>query len=321
MIYNVDIIKNDAMGRIVRDIELNLIVIFDCIMTEGSMTKAAQRLSMTQSAVSNAVARMRIVWQDPLFVRVGRGIKPSEKAQMLWRDINAPLAGLRAAMLPERFDPARSVHRFRLAVTDYISNAMWPALRRHIEDSAPGISIYAVPYTSKDVAQQLSANECDACFTGLLIAGDDIRTETLFTEKWVCAMRRAHPLAGSSLSMKNFLDAKHLLVSLSGNPAGPIDAALLRLEARRNVVMTLNNFGGVPSLLNASDLLCVVPEGVITTHAQRDTIHLATLPFELPDYRCQLAWHVRADRDPAQHWMRDLLTSTCAAIWGDQAAH
>lgn len=296
--------------------ELNLVAIFDTIMTEGSMTKAAARLALTQSAVSNAVARMRLVWKDPLFIRDGRGIKPSAKAQAMWLEIQGPLAAIRASTAPEQFDPSTSSQKFRLAVTDYLSNALWPSLRQHLEAQAPGVSLYAVPYTSQGAHRQLAENEIDLSIGALAPMGADIRLENLFSEEWVCAMRPDHPLARGPLALQDFLAAEHLLVSLSGNPVGAIDAALGAIGARRRVAVTLNNFGGVPSLLLASNLVCVLPAGVIRTHALQGGIHTSAVPFAIPPFQCRIAWHARHERDAGHRWMRALVTQMCAAIWG-----
>lgn len=301
-----------------KDVDLHLISIFDAVMTEGSVTKAAERLAMTQSAVSNAIARMRVVWEDPLFTRSGRGIKPSAKAQALWREIQDPLVQIRTAVSPVKFDPAISTRAFRVAVTDYLSGALWPLLRRHIEKYAPGVRILAVPYTSQETGRQLRNNDVDICMGGLQPMGGDIRLQRLFIENWICAMRSKHPLANAGLTEEDFLNADHLLVSLSGSPVGFADTALERLGKRRRVAMTLNNFSGVPSLLLASDLISVLPAGVVRTHALGKQIHSCEVPIELPPFECQMAWHTRNDRDPAHRWMRALITQTCDRIWNAQ---
>jgi DNA-binding transcriptional LysR family regulator len=302
-------------GRIMKDLDLHLISIFDAVMTEGSVTKAADRLALTQSAVSNAIARMRVLWDDPLFTRNGRGIKPSAKAQELWRDIQEPLAAIRMAALPMRFDATTSTRAFRVAVTDYLSGSLWPSLRRHIEQHAPGIRILAVPYTSQETSARLRDNEIDICIGGLQHMGDEFKLQRLFIEGWVCAMRRDHPLAQSPLTEEKFLEAEHLLVSLSGDPVGIADAALERAEKRRRVAMTLNNFSGAPSLLLASSLIAVLPAGVVLTHPLKDLIYSCDVPLAIAPFDCQMAWHKRYDRDSAHRWMRALIVQTCDQIW------
>ena len=287
-------------------------------MTEGSVTKAADRLALTQSAVSNAIARMRLVWNDPLFTRSGRGIKPSARAQALWREIQEPLAAIRMAAAPAQFDTTTSTRVFRLAVTDYVSGALWPLLRQHIEAHAPGVRIHAVPYTSQGTDAQLRDNEIDICIGALPPMGADIRPQRLFSENWVCAMRRGHPLSNAPLTEEGFLGADHLLVSLSGSPVGVADAALDRVGQRRRVAMTLNNFWGIPSLLLASNLISVLPEGVIRTHPLRDEIYSCDVPLEISQFDCLIAWHTRNEREQGHRWMRALVIKTCGRIWGTE---
>jgi len=301
----------------VKHAELNLVAIFDTIMTEGSMTKAADRLALTQSAVSNAVSRMRLIWKDPLFIRDGRGIKPSAKAQAMWLEIQGPLAAIRASTAPASFDPSTSTQKFRLALTDYLSNALWPALRQHIEAYAPGVSLYAVPYTSQGTHRQLAENEIDMSFGALQYMGPEIHMSDVFSEGWVCAMRPDHPLSRGTLALDDFLAADHLLVSLSGNPVGAIDGELERLGMRRKVAMTLNNFAGVPSLLMSSNLISVLPAGVIQTHALKAEVHTTALPLDVPPFLCKVAWHARNDRDAGHRWMRALVLKICEEIWNN----
>ena len=310
---------NEARAK-VKEIDLHLISIFDAIMTEGSVTKAADRLAMTQSAVSNAIARMRIVWQDPLFARAGRGIQPTAKAQALWREIREPLAEIRVAASPEPFDAATSTRAFRIAVTDYLSNAVWPLLLKHIEAHAPGIRIHAVPYTSQDTSSRLRSNDIDMCIGGVQPLGDEIRLQRLFAERWVCAMRLDHPLANMTITEADYLQADHLLVSLSGDPVGVADAVLERMGKRRRVAATLNNFAGVPSLLLASSLICTLPAGVVHTHTLRKRIYVCDVPIKITPFECQMAWHTRNERDPAHRWLRALVVQLCARIWKDKAA-
>ncbi|WP_275426836.1 LysR family transcriptional regulator [Paraburkholderia sp. C35] len=298
-----------------KDLDLHLVSIFDAVMTEGSVTKAAERLAMTQSAVSNAIARMRVVWEDPLFTRSGRGIKATARAQELWRDIQAPLAAIRVAASPTRFDAATSTRAFRVAVTDYVSGALWPLLRQYIETHAKGIRILAVPYTSQATASQLRDSNIDLCIGGLQHMGDEFRLQRLFVENWVCAMRSDHPLANAPLSGDDFLEAEHLLVSLSGDPVGFADVSLERMGKRRRVAMTLNNFAGAPSLLLASDLIAVLPAGVVQTHTLRESIYACDVPFAIPPFDCQMAWHTRHERDLAHRWMRARISEACGRIW------
>ncbi|CDG84493.1 LysR family transcriptional regulator [Janthinobacterium agaricidamnosum] len=298
-----------------RDIDLHLLNIFDAIMSEGSMTRAAQRLALSQPAVSNAVVRMRQLWNDPLFIKDGRGIKPTPKALELWAGIGAPLTAIRAAGLPAPFDPASAQRRFRLSVNDFITYPVWPRLRRVLEAQAPGIDILAVPWHIHDTRQILVDNEVDLAMSGAAVPGAEIRQQAMFDAHYICAMREDHPLAGTALGMADFLAADHLLVSLSGNPVGLIDDLLEQRGVRRRVAMTINNFYGLVDLLLVSDLICVMSDNFFRHHPLSQHIHRAAIPFEVPSNNISLAWHRRHESDAGHRWLRELLIPMCRELF------
>ncbi|GGP27150.1 LysR family transcriptional regulator [Silvimonas amylolytica] len=297
-----------------RDVDLNLLSIFDAIMTEGSVTKAAQQLAMTQSAVSNAVARMRVVWKDPLFIKEGRGIRPTPRASAIWRDIGLPLATIRETINPAPFDPATTARRFRIAATDHMTYPLWPPLRNLLEARAPGIDILAVPIRVNGLKDQFDENEIDLAVGVKALPGGELRQQWMFDTGFVCAMRRNHPLANRPLSLENFLSADHLLVSLSGDPVGFVDELLLQKGMRRRVAMTVNNFYGVIDLLTACNLIAVVPESVVLTHPRRAEIHATPLPFEMPQSHAHMVWHNRCERDPGHQWLRQTIMDICMRV-------
>lgn len=301
-----------------RDVDLNLLTIFDTIMTEGSVTKASERLAMTQSAVSNAVARMRVEWKDPLFVKDGRGIRPSPRASAIWREISEPLAAIRQVINPPEFDPATTARRFRLAVTDYVTYPMWPLLRNLLEVRGPAIDILAVPWKVHNTREQLLDNEIDLALGVMSLPGDEFKQCWAFDAPYVCAMRRSHPLASRPLTLDRFLCADHLLVSLSGDPIGKVDDLLAQQGLKRRVAMTVNNFYGLPDLLVASNLICVVSESVLRNHPLREQIYTTAPPIHVPTSSCNMAWHIRHDRDPGHRWLRGVLSELCLSIWGPQ---
>lgn len=297
-----------------RDVDLNLLSIFDTIMTEGSVTKAAQQLAMTQSAVSNAVARMRLVWKDPLFIKEGRGIRPTPKASAIWRDIGLPLATIRETVNPAPFDPATTARRFRLATTDFITYPLWPPLRNLLDARAPGIDILAVPPKVTAIREQLADNEIDLAVGMKTPLGEEIKSKWMFDISFVCAMRRSHPLAARPLTLDSYLMADHLLVSLSGDPVGVVDELLLQRNLRRRVAMTVNSFYGVVDLLASSNLISVVPESVVRTHPRRAEIHAVPVPFEMPIFQSHMVWHTRYDRDPGHIWLRETIIDLCMRL-------
>ncbi len=298
-----------------RNIDLNLLTIFDAVMTESSISGAAERLSMTQPAVSNAVARMRQIWNDPLFVKDGRGIKPTTFALNLWEQTSGPLVQIRDAVNPREFNPTTARRRFRVACADIMVDLVWLPMRHLIEREAPNIDLHAVPYSRLNAYSILPNAEADLVI-GVLddMRGSD-RKELLFNGEYLCAMRRDHPLAGKKLTLEQYLKADHLLVTLSGDPEGFVDTALSQMGKSRRVAMTVNHFAAVPALLLGSDLIAVVANTVVAKEALAGLVHVTVPPLELPTTQVAVAWHARHDRDPGVHWLKENLVRFAREEW------
>jgi DNA-binding transcriptional LysR family regulator len=286
--------------------ELNLLMVFDAIMTERSITRAANRLSMTQPAVSNAVSRMRIAWKDELFVKDGRNIQPTLHAQNLWNQVRAPLTALTDAVDPKIFDPATAKRTFRVAVADVVVDMAWADLRRVIEKEAPGINIHAVPNTITNAEQVLEDAEVDMVIGSPGVISDTFRAEYLFTPIFICVMNHDHPLAKAELSLQEFAAADHLLVSLSGDITGFTDQVLQQHGLSRRVAVTVNHFSSVANLIQRSNLICVTP---ISTAVAKEIISgeisATKPPIEIMPQQISSIWHKRQDRDQGLIWLRE----------------
>ncbi|WP_298442004.1 LysR family transcriptional regulator [uncultured Ferrimonas sp.] len=287
--------------------ELNLIVVFDAIMTEGSITRAAERLALSQPAVSNALSRMRQQWQDELFVKDGRGIAPTLYARNLWQQIREPLQQLEQAMDNQEFDPASAQRTFRIAVPDAVVDIVWPALRRLIETQAPGINVHAVPYTIINADSVLIDAEVDMVIGGGApeVHASVLRSMYVYRPSYVVVMRLGHPLATAPMTLQQFAEADHLLVSLSGDSFGVTDRALAEHNIERRVAMTVNHFAVVPKVLKQSDLIAIVPSTTIedAIFERQLAVQAPPLPLEATPLTC--TWHKRQDHDQGLQWLRD----------------
>lgn len=280
-------------------------MVFDAIMIEGSITRAANRLAMTQPAVSNAVARMRSVWNDELFVKDGRNIQPTVYAQNLWNQVHDSLRHLEQAVSPDSFDPATAKRTFRVAVTDALVEIVWPSLRQLIEAQAPGINIHARPYTITNTEQILMDAEVDLVVGINPPSSSVIRTSMAMQSKFVCIMRNNHPLAKANLSIEEFANADHLLVSLSGDIEGLVDQALQQQGLKRRVAMTVNHFSVVPPLLQQSDLIAVLPSTTVEKAIFDRSISVTRMPIMLEPPPLLIYWHKRNDNDEGLRWLRE----------------
>lgn len=295
--------------------ELNLLYIFDAIMTEGTITRAADRLSMTQPAVSNALSRMRQIWNDPLFVKNGRNIEPTSYARSLWDQVRGPMFELSHAVGATQFDPANVKRKFRIALSDLILELIWQPLVCELERTAPGVDLHAVPYTVEGAYTQLRAAHVDLAIGMLSEHDHSLRSIWLFDSRYVLAMGKDHPLAGKPVSLQDFLDARHLMVSLSGDTHGLVDTALDRMGLSRRVAVTVNHFPAVPNLLRTSNMIAAVPEIITQDCGFRDDIWLTPLPLDVDPNSLYLIWHTRHDRDPGIVWIRELVERIIKERW------
>ncbi|TRY32188.1 LysR family transcriptional regulator [Aliiglaciecola sp. M165] len=282
-------------------------MVFDAVMTEKSITRAADRLAMTQPAVSNAVSRMRVAWKDEVFVKDGRNIQPTLFAQNLWGQIKEPLISLSDAVDPKSFDPATARRTFRVAITDIVAHIAWPSLRCIIESEAPGIDIHAIPYTIVNTEQVLEDAEVDLVIGASGAISSVFRSEFIFSPTYFCVMRKNHPLAKQDLSLEEFAAADHLLVSLSGDTTGYTDQVLMQHGLTRRIAVTVNHFSAVTKLIQTSNLISVVPSVAVTEAIIEDTIAATMPPVDVAPQQVSFLWHKRQDRDKGLAWLRNHL--------------
>ena len=185
--------------------ELKLLVIFDVIMTENSITRAAERLSMTQPAVSNAVAKMRLLWKDELLVPDGRKVQPTSYAKNLWEKVRDSLHNINQAIEPEEFEAKSAKRTFRVALPDIALDSLWLDMRKLFEKEAPGLNLHAVPYTIACTKPLLDDADVDLVIGQSNRSLENICSDHLFDTSYVCAMRAGHPLAKKLLPLKSFL--------------------------------------------------------------------------------------------------------------------
>lgn len=285
--------------------DLAFLHIFNAIMTEGSITHAADQLAMTQPAVSNAVARMRDRWHDPLFVKKGRNIVPTAFALSLWDQVRDPLYALSNALGSNEFDASLSQRKFRISLDDILAQIIWPPLVKQLAQDAPAIDLYAVPFSRSTAVSNLREALVDLVIGPLIAEDHSIRSHWLFDTRYLLAMRKDHPLANQEMDLAAYLQAKHLVVTTSGDATGVVDLALQKQGLSRRVAATANQFGLVPQLLAESDLVAVVPE-MVAKHMLQN-YWLTEPPIEIEATSVYMLWHARHERDAGLIWMREML--------------
>ncbi len=302
-----------------RTLDLNLLRVFDEVMAERSLTRAAHNLSLTQPAVSNALRRLRQALGDELMQRHGQGLAPTPHALALWPGVRDALQALQATLAPSTFAPAGATNAFVLAMADATAATLIPGLVAIVDKEAPGVSLRVVPLTTRDPRQLLEDALADLAlgyFPGVLTdltvreQGNEVVAfshQRLYGGQYVCVMRRDHPLARGPLTLDRYCAARHLLVSFSGRPWGFIDEALASLGRQRRVVLTVNQFFTAGRVVADSALLTVLPRHFVRQTGMADALTLRELPFEAPAVHVEALWHRRRQNDSAHQWLRQAL--------------
>jgi DNA-binding transcriptional LysR family regulator len=304
-----------------RTLDLNLLRVFDQVMAERNLTRAARNLSMTQPAVSNALNRLRDALGDRLVSRSGYGVEPTPKALALWPAISDALRQLETSIAPRDFVAAEAGNAFTLAMADATAAEVVPGLVEILERDAPGISIRMVPLTTRDPRRLLDEGAVDLAVGFFPAVLADLTAqeqsgamalfehERLYDGHYVCVMRKGHKLSRGALTLERFCGARHMLVSFSGRPYGFIDEALASLGHQRRVVLTVNQFFTAGLVVENSDLLTVLPRHFIGSTGREEHLVQRELPFEVPPVHVDTLWHRHQTQRPEHAWLRQAVAA------------
>lgn len=303
-----------------RGLDLNLLRVFDEVMAARSLTRAAEALSLTQPAVSNAMRRLRDAVGDELLVRHGQGVQPTPRALALWPVVREALDSLQQNLAPERFDPAHAQSTFVLAMADATSATLIPSLVPLLEQEAPGVSVRTLPLTTRDPRSLLDEEQADMAVgyfpavladltaraqSGALVAYESRR---LYDGEYVCVMRRGHALAAGPLDLESYCAARHLLVSFSGRAYGFIDEALASMGLERHVALTVNQYLTAARVVASSDLLTVLPRHFVPFTGLAGALCLQPLPLDVTAVHVDALWHRRGPHRGAYDWLLSALS-------------
>ncbi len=292
--------------------DLNLLVTLDVLLTEGSVARAAKKLKLSPSAMSRALARLRATTGDPLLVRAGRGLVPTPRALELRGRVGQIVQDGAAVLSPmAALDLAQLTRTFTLRSSDGFVENFGPGLIARIGKDALGARLRFVVKLDKD-SETLRDGSVDL-ETGVIgdTTGPEVRTQSLFKDRFTGVVRKGHPLAKGKMTLARFAEARHILVSRRGRDHGPIDDALRDIGLDRNIVTIVGGFAAALALARTSDLVASVPER--HTGNMRDGLHSFPLPFATPPITVSMLWHPRLDADPAHRWLRTCVRDVCRA--------
>ncbi|SFM34169.1 LysR family transcriptional regulator [Variovorax sp. OV329] len=294
-------------------LDLDWIHVFDEVYQGGSVSKAAERLGLAQSAASTALNKLRLHFDDRLFTRTAQGMLPTPRAQELYPALREVLAQLEIARGSRvAFDPATAQRSFRICLTDISEVVLLPALLGHLRQAAPGVRI-ETEIVSTASARRLEDGEVDLAvgFMPQLDAG--FYQQTLFKQNFVCLVARDHPrITGGRMTVKRFSAEAHAVVSSSGTGHAIVDKTIARQGIERRVVAHLSSFLGVARIVARTELLVIVPRVLGEVLATQEAVKMVEPPFALPSYAVKQHWHERFHADAGNAWLR----RTMAQLFG-----
>jgi DNA-binding transcriptional LysR family regulator len=297
----------------VTDLDLNLLRAFDAVLRDGSVTAAAERLGLSQPALSNALSRLRRLLGDRLFMRTAGGMRPTPFAQQLAAPVRQALDLIHTTLLRQPgFDPRTSQRSFRIQLSDVGEIVFLPPLLERLQRDAPGVRIETQHLPQDEVSDALASGEIDLAvgFLPELFAG--VVQKRLFRDRYVCLVRADHPRIGSRLTLAQFLAATHVLVSSRGSAHEIVEQTLRNKGLQRRIALRVPHFTVVPMILARTDHMVIVPEGLVGAISPFGRFKSLKPPVDIPALDVKVHWHERFDQDPGMTWLRGLIVDLYA---------
>ncbi len=306
--------------RNLRTVDLNLLVVFDTLMAERNVTRAAERNGLSQPAVSKALNRLRFLFDDPLFVRRDRGMEPTARARELAGPIHGALADIsRTLMLSAAFEPSTAHATVKIATIDLYHTKLLPSLVQHLRRHAPGVDLQVRANDCSHLHEQLADGEIDIAFAPLGNKPVDVRAEPLWSDRLVTLVGEANPL-GEPLTIEAYaaaahlVDAGHVQVSSDGVGSSVVDAILAARGLRRRIALVLPNSAGIPFVVAATDLIATLPSRIVKGLLPMSNVRMLTPPLPDVEVSPHMFWHDRTHTDPLQGWLRAAIREIAAGI-------
>ncbi len=291
------------------DLDLNLLRVFDAVLTTRSITEASVRLGLTQSSTSHSLNRLRTFFGDPLFVRTKRSMEPTPRAVELSHPITEALHLIQGTVERRRsFEPQTAHRTFNIAMTDIGQTMYLPRLMPFLGEAAPNINLVIHQLSPQTMRDRLESGAVNLAIgpIGGLEAG--FYQQRLYDSSWVCAFSKDHPRIKDELSLETFLSESHLVVAPPGTVhGGSIDTAFADVGAKRRVALRVPNFHTAAQILSVTELIAAVPRGFIEVEAAGDVLRSLDLPFATDKLIVRQFWHERFHEDPENQWLRRVI--------------
>ncbi len=292
-------------------IDLNLLKTFDALLKMRHVTRAGELVGLSQPAMSYSLSKLREMFEDPLFVRTGRGMEPTPRAEALGEPVARMLKLIANEILPvPMFDPLTSSRTFVLCMSDIGEMVFLPRLLKYLDAHAPHVQIEAVALSTPELEQGLASGAVDIAIGHFPdLQGASIKRKALYRHSYVCVARQNHATIGDSLSLEQYLSAAHAVVRSENRKHDIVERTQERLGIRIYVRLIVPRFMGIPFIIASSDTIATVPLAVGRTFAEFVPVKLLPLPFPVPNYDLHIHWHPRFHHEPGNGWLRDAMST------------
>lgn len=288
-----------------RGVDLNLLVVFDALLRERHVTRAARTIGLSQPAMSNALARLRGVFKDELLVRTASGMQPTPRAEALIEPVRQAISQIERVLASDHgFDADKSDRRFAIRLSDLLSYLLLPSLMTDMARTAPAVSLDVKHLSPAQTIDALERNDIDVAVSMGLEHTGTINREVLFTDRMVAVMRCTHPFAKGKLTLKRFLVTRHLKVSMAPTDIRFADDVLSKANMERDVALNVPHWLLVPHVLATNEYVTVMP-GAFAAALESRSLVARELPFARKTFDWCLYWHRRHQEDPANRWLRE----------------
>lgn len=290
-------------------IDLNLFIVFDVIYREANLTKAAEVLCITQPAVSNALARLRKTFDDPLFERKSDGMKPTPLAQRLIPAVREALWSLNNGIAEtESFNPLTVRQLLRISLNDLASALILPSLLPLLREQAPGVVLETQAINQNEMINDLSSGRLSFSIDTAILIDPLLYHKPLLRDDFVCAVRKNHPVIDQQFSLERYLSLDHIHTSSRADEIAEIDLALNRVGEKRKIKAHLHNYLAAPQLLTDTDLALTIPRSL----AESFDLAILELPLTVAAMEIHLYWHKSRQADPGHQWLRKTILAASA---------
>jgi LysR family transcriptional activator of mexEF-oprN operon len=286
-------------------LDLNLLVAFDALLTERSVTRAGIRIGLGQSAMSHNLARLRTLFGDELLTRSAEGMRPTPRAMALADSVRLTLAQIQSTVLQsEAFEPATADRVFRIGLADSIEVAVIPGLIERLQASAPGVSLRLRSTNRMSILEELDTGTLDLGIGVFSQGQTHHKRRQLYTESFLCLFSPEQLDLTPPISLQDYLRWPHVLTSLADDARGAVDEALAKSKLKRSIVMTTPGFLAVPFVVRRARVITTMPSRLARYFSEAFGLVTSPVPIDLPSFTISLLWHESFDHDPGHRWLR-----------------